>query len=302
MSEDRLIIWTEHPRWALGRPLVQRARRMHAALDLYDELWDAMVKRRKRHLDAIVLGVRDRGGPTKESVQAPNLVCAKEALANATEIHLLAVKPEGRQARRARRKLEVRDVRAIAEAAASLMLGKACVPRAATLPVKVDVLLPSAGGVCFVEEPPCAGMTTSSIALGGTFDHLHNGHKRLLTVAAHVARDDVLVGITDPAMLAKKSHRRKIESFEARSQRVESVLRQLGCTARIRTVRIRDAAGPLTAERRIRTILVTSENLGMAHEINVQRRSNQLPRLRILCLRRTREDSLSSSELRKRQK
>ena len=34
------------------------------------------------------------------------------------------------------------------------------------------------------------------VALGGTFDHLHAGHKILLSLAACIARDKLIVGIT----------------------------------------------------------------------------------------------------------
>ena len=34
------------------------------------------------------------------------------------------------------------------------------------------------------------------VALGGTFDHLHAGHKILLSMAAWIARDTLIVGVT----------------------------------------------------------------------------------------------------------
>jgi hypothetical protein len=40
------------------------------------------------------------------------------------------------------------------------------------------------------------GQLFGTTALGGTFDHLHSGHKILLTMAAWITRDRVIVGIT----------------------------------------------------------------------------------------------------------
>lgn len=34
------------------------------------------------------------------------------------------------------------------------------------------------------------------VALGGTFDHLHSGHKILLSMGAWIARDKLIVGVT----------------------------------------------------------------------------------------------------------
>lgn len=38
--------------------------------------------------------------------------------------------------------------------------------------------------------------TIPTVALGGTFDHLHSGHKILLSMAAWIAEKKLIVGIT----------------------------------------------------------------------------------------------------------
>ena len=43
---------------------------------------------------------------------------------------------------------------------------------------------------------PSAPMFYPVVALGGTFDHLHAGHKILLSLAAWIARDKLIVGVT----------------------------------------------------------------------------------------------------------
>mgnify|MGYP002718671144 FL=1 len=39
------------------------------------------------------------------------------------------------------------------------------------------------------------------VALGGTFDHLHSGHKILLTMAASITSRKLIVGVTGPSGL-----------------------------------------------------------------------------------------------------
>ena len=53
---------------------------------------------------------------------------------------------------------------------------------------EVDPDSPSAPG----SDPP----TYPVVALGGTFDHLHAGHKILLSMAAWIADEKLIVGVT----------------------------------------------------------------------------------------------------------
>ena len=57
--------------------------------------------------------------------------------------------------------------------------------------------------------PPLLG----TVALGGTFDHLHPGHKVLLTMAGWIADRRLIVGITDEVLLSKKSNKQLLESL-----------------------------------------------------------------------------------------
>lgn len=44
------------------------------------------------------------------------------------------------------------------------------------------------------------------MCLGGTFDHMHLGHKLLLTHALMCAKDRILVGVTCDGLLKKKAY------------------------------------------------------------------------------------------------
>jgi cytidyltransferase-like protein len=49
------------------------------------------------------------------------------------------------------------------------------------------------------DSPTAPGSDPSTypvVALGGTFDHLHAGHKILLSMAAWIADEKVIVGVT----------------------------------------------------------------------------------------------------------
>ncbi|PSN70090.1 hypothetical protein BS50DRAFT_455478, partial [Corynespora cassiicola Philippines] len=107
------------------------------------------------------------------------------------------------------------------------------------------------GGIVQVAAPPSdappaeqASALTShrSVAVGGTFDHLHTGHKLLLTMFAFVlarspsATDDqtptaptltLTVGITGDALLKNKKHAEYLESWHDRQRAVHAFLSSL---------------------------------------------------------------------------
>ena len=52
--------------------------------------------------------------------------------------------------------------------------------------------------------------------LGGTFDHLHNGHKLLLSQALLSSDSRILIGVTTDKLLIKKAYAEFIEPFTIR--------------------------------------------------------------------------------------
>lgn len=69
------------------------------------------------------------------------------------------------------------------------------------------------------------------VAVGGTFDHLHIGHKLLLTMTALTidgldtdGTKSLTVGITGDELLQKKKHAEVLQSWQARQQAVQAFL------------------------------------------------------------------------------
>jgi len=52
--------------------------------------------------------------------------------------------------------------------------------------------------------------------LGGTFDHMHLGHKLLLTQACLTTSETLYCGVTGDALLQKKQYAQYLQSFEER--------------------------------------------------------------------------------------
>ena len=77
-----------------------------------------------------------------------------------------------------------------------------------------------------------------SIAVGGTFDHLHIGHKLLLTFTVFLASPlppstprKITIGITTDALLENKKHATVLESWEIRQQRTAEFVEGILCFA-----------------------------------------------------------------------
>ncbi|PWN21550.1 WD40 repeat-like protein [Microstroma glucosiphilum] len=109
-----------------------------------------------------------------------------------------------------------------------------------------------------------------SIALGGTFDHLHVGHKILLSMAALIATDRIVVGVTGDSMLAKKSNAYLLEPLEERIAAVERFLTTFRSTMtplQQDVVELADVCGPAGSDGSLEALLVTEETLSGADTI-----------------------------------
>ena len=95
---------------------------------------------------------------------------------------------------------------------------------------------------------------------GGTFDHLHSGHKLFITQAALVAKKKMLIGVTGDELLVKKKFAEQLEDYETRAKEVELFLRRLaGNDIELDIFVLRDAAGKSATDTEIQACVLTKE-------------------------------------------
>merc|ERR1719204_2228486 len=106
--------------------------------------------------------------------------------------------------------------------------------------------------------------------LGGTFDHLHSGHKVMLTVAAMVCRQTLHIGISGDALLKNKKHAEWLQDFETRKERLLGFVSSINPGIEVVPAELEDMYGPsLLPECQI--LIVSEETKKGGDAVNTER-------------------------------
>ncbi|QQS44656.1 pantetheine-phosphate adenylyltransferase [Candidatus Roizmanbacteria bacterium] len=113
------------------------------------------------------------------------------------------------------------------------------------------------------------------VCLGGTFDHLHAGHKRILDFAFHTGLK-VSIGISTDQFIQKKILSQSIQSFHLRKEYLTDYLIQNGWKERAVIFPLNDIYGTADTDNTLQAIIVTRETSENALKINKRRKKNSL--------------------------
>jgi cytidyltransferase-like protein len=153
----------------------------------------------------------------------------------------------------------------------------------------------------YYEEQPREMPTYGKVALGGTFDNMHYGHCKLLTLAALCCSERLTVGITGDSMLAKKSNAELITSYDVRKDAVDTFIRSIKPRLELNLAQLADPFGPAITDPEIEAIVVSSETIRGAFKINAIRVEKGMKPLAVLVTYRTDSVVLSSTFIREKQ-
>ena len=148
-----------------------------------------------------------------------------------------------------------------------------------------------------------------NVCVGGTFDGMHYGHRKLLTLAVSSVLPQtgkLLIGVTVDDMLKHKKFANLIPSLSERMAGVRDFLDRLapGMKNRVKIVPISDPYGPPGSKedgKDFEALVLSHETLENGHLLNEHRvHALGLKPLVLLCTRRTEAYGMSSTALRKR--
>ncbi|KAI5474776.1 N-glycosylase/DNA lyase [Pseudohyphozyma bogoriensis] len=119
------------------------------------------------------------------------------------------------------------------------------------------------------------------VALGGTFDHLHAGHKILLSLSAFLATKKIIVGVTDTKLLQKKAMKEYLEPLPTRINAVKAFLELFKPAIEHDVVAIDDVYGPTAWDPDVDALVVSDETRKGGDAVNEERAKNSLSHLRV---------------------
>lgn len=141
-----------------------------------------------------------------------------------------------------------------------------------------------------------------NVVLGGTFDRLHGGHKVLLTEAARLASQRLVVGLADGPLLARKARQELLQPFELRRANLVAFVGTVAAHLHVHVEALRDTCGPASAIRELEAIVVSPETRAGADTVNAERAAKGFPPLQVYVVDFVHgpKDKMSSTYLRER--
>lgn len=118
------------------------------------------------------------------------------------------------------------------------------------------------------------------IILGGTFDVIHKGHRRLLERAFRSA-DHVMIGLTSETY-AQSIRERKVTHYRERERNLEHYIEEVRDGKTYEIFPINDPYGPADEREDVEKIAVSEETREVAQEINEERRRRGLNPLELV--------------------
>ncbi len=127
---------------------------------------------------------------------------------------------------------------------------------------------------------PGSHKTYRVVAMGGTFDSLHRGHRKLLRQAFAVGQK-VVIGITNDNFARSLHKPHKLDPYDKRKKDLQRLLATWGVLSRARIVPLHERYGPTVLASGIDALVVSRRTLKTAYEINAKRKAKGLKPLAI---------------------
>ena len=143
-------------------------------------------------------------------------------------------------------------------------------PELQALPA-IDLRLPDSAFISAETQTSASWTVYEKVVIGGTFDHLHAGHKLLLSNAILRCSQCLTIGLTRQEMLQKKHLAHLIQPLSLREEILREFCQQVNPFIHYDIVPISDPFGPSIVDAELQAIVASEETLDGALAVNVER-------------------------------
>ncbi len=119
------------------------------------------------------------------------------------------------------------------------------------------------------------------VAVGGTFDELHKGHKALLDKAFEIG-DRVVIGLSSDTFVSKMGKPHQTASYIERLQELQAFLHARDLASKAEIVPLNDPYGLTISGKSLEALVVSKETEKIAQAINEKRQKAGFPPLKIV--------------------
>jgi pantetheine-phosphate adenylyltransferase len=118
------------------------------------------------------------------------------------------------------------------------------------------------------------------VAIGGTFEILHKGHRTLLSKAFQLG-DRIIIGLTSDEFVTRKQKKHIVSNYNERHENLITFLSNIGMSNRVEIIPLEDPYGPTINDGHIDGIVTSRETMKTALAINEIRTQRKFEPLRI---------------------
>jgi cytidyltransferase-like protein len=122
------------------------------------------------------------------------------------------------------------------------------------------------------------------VAVGGTFDELHKGHRTLLVKAFEVG-EKVLIGLCTDGFVKKMGKPHVTAPYETRLKELQAFLEKSSLSDKAEIIPLNDPYGKTLTDKCIEALVVSEETEKITVKINQKRSEKNLPPLKIITIR-----------------
>jgi pantetheine-phosphate adenylyltransferase len=118
------------------------------------------------------------------------------------------------------------------------------------------------------------------VALGGTFEIVHKGHRKLLSKALQLG-DKLVIGLTSDEFVDRKQKKHTVSKYDKRHENIVKFLSDIRMVDRVEIIPLNDPYGPTIDDGNIHGIVTSRETMKTALEINKIRTQKKFEPLKI---------------------